>query len=90
MTLEHDAVVSAKIPRKLKEELQKSDINMSEAYPKRIGKRLEREEDRTVRELLQRVDFRGLSDQQIVRDIRTGRERKSTHQKNPSSLRTDR
>jgi post-segregation antitoxin (ccd killing protein) len=90
MTLEHDTVVSAKIPRKLKEELQRSDINMSEAIRSGLENALKERKIEQLEELLQRVDLRRLSDQQIVRDIRTGRERKSTHQKNSSSLRTDR
>lgn len=77
MTLEHDTVVSAKIPKKLKQELERSGINMSEAIRNGLESALKESKIDHLERLLREVDLSGLSDQQIVRDIRTGRERKS-------------
>ena len=76
MTIRQDAVVSAKVPRKLKQELEKAGINMSEAIRNGMENALKEKKVERLEELLQRVDFSKLTDQQIVRDIRSGRERR--------------
>lgn len=76
MTVRQDAVVSAKVPRKLKQELEKAGINMSEAIRNGMENALKEKKVERLEELLQRVDFSKLTDQQIVRDIRSGRERR--------------
>jgi Arc/MetJ-type ribon-helix-helix transcriptional regulator len=78
MTIENDTVVTAKISKKLKQELDSSGINMSEAIRNGLENALKEKKIQRLEALLQKVDLSELSDQQIVRDIRSGRERKIT------------
>ena len=76
MTTRHDTVISAKIPKKLKQELDRSGINVSEAIRSGLENTLKEKKLERLETLLQNVDLSKLSDQQIVHDIRSGRERK--------------
>jgi post-segregation antitoxin (ccd killing protein) len=76
MTIEKNAVVSAKVPKKLKQELEKAGINMSEAIRSGLENALKEKKVEHLEELLQGIDFSRLTDEQIVRDIRSGRERR--------------
>jgi transposase len=77
MTAQQDVVVSAKISKRLKQELERSGINMSEAIRKGLESALKEKKIEQLEDLLQKADFSKLTDEQIVEDIRSGRQRKS-------------
>ena len=77
MTIEHDTVVSAKIPKKLKQELDRSGINLSQAIRSGLENALKEKKLERLEALLREVDLSKLTEQQIVRDIRSGRDRKA-------------
>jgi hypothetical protein len=74
MPEDRQATVSAKVPKGLKDELERKGVKMSDA----IRRGLERElRDLRVKELeasLKNVDLSKVSDERIVRDIRETRE----------------
>jgi len=88
-TKERNAVVSAKVPKKLKQELEKAGVNVSEAIRRGLENALKEKKVQYLEGLLQGVDLGKLTDEQIVRDIRSGRERKpiSQGQRVPKRLR---
>jgi len=69
------SVVSAKVSRKFKRELEKSGINVSEAIRSGLENALREKKVEHLQELLKEVDLSKLTDEQIVKDIRRGRER---------------
>jgi len=69
------SVVSAKVSRKLRNELQKSGVNVSEAIRKGLENALREKKIEDLQELLKEADFSRLSNEQIVEDIRRDRER---------------
>jgi len=66
--------VSAKIPKKLKDELESKGIKMSEAIRRGLEKELRDAKLRELESMLMKIDFSKVSDEQIVRDIRETRE----------------
>ena len=66
--------VSAKIPKKLKDELERKGIKMSEAIRRGLEKELKDAKLRELETMLRKIDFTKVSDEQIVRDIRETRE----------------
>jgi len=66
--------VSAKIPKKLKDELESKGIKMSEAIRRGLEKELRDAKLRELESMLRKIDFSKVSDEQIVRDIRETRE----------------
>ena len=66
--------VSAKIPKKLKDELERKGIKMSEAIRRGLEKELRDAKLRELESMLRKMDFSKVSDEQIVRDIRETRE----------------
>ncbi|MGA2200260.1 MAG: CopG family transcriptional regulator [Nitrososphaerales archaeon] len=70
------ATVSAKIPKELKDELERRGLRISDAI--RRGMEIELRELRTrdLESLLGKVDLSKVSEEQIVRDVRATREEK--------------
>jgi len=66
--------VSAKIPKTLKEELEKKGVKMSEAIRKGLETELKEAKTRELESMLRGLDFSKVSEAQIVRDIRETRE----------------
>ena len=66
--------VSAKIPKKLKDELERKGVRMSEAIRNGLEKELKDAKLRELQSTLKEIDFSEVSDEQIVRDIRETRE----------------
>jgi hypothetical protein len=68
--------VSAKIPKELKDELERRGLRISDAI--RRGMEIELRELRTrdLESLLGKVDLSKVSEEQIVRDVRATREEK--------------
>jgi hypothetical protein len=73
--MEHSSVVSAKVSRKLKRELEKSGINVSEAIRSGLENAIREKKVERLQKLLKEVDLSKLTNEQIVKDIRSGRER---------------
>jgi post-segregation antitoxin (ccd killing protein) len=70
-----DSVVSAKVSKKLKDELENSGVNVSEAIRKGLENALREKKIDHLQQLLNGVDLSNLTNEQIVRDIRRSRER---------------
>lgn len=70
----NQVTVSAKIPRRLKEELAKKGVKMSEAIRRGLERELKEAKTREIESMLRKVDFTKVSEEQIVRDIRETRE----------------
>jgi hypothetical protein len=72
------ATVSAKIPKELKDELERRGLRISDAI--RRGMEIELRELRTrdLESLLGKVDLSKVSEEQIVRDVRATREEKDS------------
>ncbi len=68
------SAVSAKVPRKLKRELEKSGVNVSEAIRSGLENALREKKVEHLQQLLKGVDLSKLTNEQIVRDIRRGRD----------------
>ena len=66
--------VSAKIPRELKEDLERKGIKMSDAIRRGLEKELKDVRMREVQSMLGQIDLSRVSEEQIVRDIRETRE----------------
>jgi signal recognition particle GTPase len=69
------SVVSAKVPKKLKQELEKSSVNISEAIRKGLENALRERKIQYLEERLKQTDLSKLTNEQIVKDVRRGRER---------------
>ncbi|HYB75517.1 MAG TPA: hypothetical protein VEC08_01025 [Nitrososphaerales archaeon] len=65
--------VSAKIPKQLKEELERKGLKMSEAIRKGLERELKEAKTKELESMLRGIDFSKLSEEQIVRDIRETR-----------------
>ena len=66
--------VSAKVPKLLKEELEKKGVKLSDAIRRGLEKELKELKMAELETLLKRVDLSRVSEEQIVRDIRETRE----------------
>ena len=70
------SVVSAKVSKKLKDELEKSGVNVSEAIRKGLENALREKKIEQLQQLLKGVDLSSLTNEQIVKDIRRSREQR--------------
>ena len=66
--------VSAKIPKQLKEELERKGVNMSEAIRKGLERELKEMKTKELESILRGIDFSKISEERIVRDLRETRE----------------
>ncbi|TLX94017.1 MAG: hypothetical protein E6K96_08825 [Thaumarchaeota archaeon] len=69
--------ISAKVPRRLKEELEKKGVKLSEAIRRGLEAELKELKELKMKELksmLQEVDLSRVSEHRLVRDIRKTRE----------------
>jgi hypothetical protein len=66
--------VSAKIPMRLKEELESKGIKMSDAIRRGLEKELREARIGGLESELKRIDFSKVTKEQLVRDIRETRE----------------
>jgi transposase len=73
--MSQSTVVSAKISKRLKNELEKSGINVSAAIRSGLENALLEKKIEHLQALLREVDSSKLTKEQIVKDIRRGRER---------------
>ncbi len=73
---QNTAVVSAKVSKKLKQELERSGVNVSEAIRSGLESALKEKKIQQLEDLLRGVDLSRVTNEQIVRDIRSGRGRK--------------
>ena len=70
----NQVTVSAKVPKLLKEELERKGVKLSDAIRRGLEKELKELKMAELEALLKRVDLSGVSEEQIVRDIRETRE----------------
>jgi hypothetical protein len=68
--------VSAKIPKKLKDDLERQGVKMSDAIRRGLEKELKEAKIRELEYLLKEIDFSKVSEEQIVRDVREAREQR--------------
>jgi hypothetical protein len=68
------ATVSAKVPRELKDELERRGAKLSEAIRKGLEMELKELRVRELEAALKRVDLSKVDEETIVRDIRETRE----------------
>ena len=68
--------VSAKIPKKLKDELERQGVKMSDAIRRGLEKELKEVKIREIESLLKEIDFSKVSEEQIVLDVREAREQR--------------
>ena len=66
--------VSAKIPKKLKDELERKGVRMSDAIRRGLEKELKEAKIRQLQSMLKEIDFSRVDEAQIVRDVRETRE----------------
>ena len=66
--------ISAKVPRRLKEELEKKGVKLSEAIRRGLEAELKELKMKELKSLLQKVDLSRVSERRLVRDIRKTRE----------------
>ena len=69
------SIVTAKVPKRLKARLERSGINVSDAVRKGLEYALREKKVEELEKMLEGVDLSGISNEQIVSDIRRGRER---------------
>ncbi len=70
----NQVTVSAKVPKLLKEELERKGVKLSDAIRRGLEKELKELKMAELETLLKRVDLSRVSEEQIVRDIRETRE----------------
>jgi len=70
----NQVTVSAKVPKLLKEELERKGVKLSDAIRRGLEKELKELKMAELETLLKRVDLSRVSEDQIVRDIRETRE----------------
>jgi len=70
----NQVTVSAKVPKVLKEELERKGVKLSDAIRRGLENELKELKMAELEALLKRVDLSGVSEEQIVRDIRETRE----------------
>lgn len=68
------ATVSAKVPKELKEELEKRGAKLSDAIRKGLEMELKELKVRELESMLHEVDLSKISEERIVRDVRETRE----------------
>jgi len=68
------AVVSAKVPKALKQELERRGVKLSSAIRRGLERELKDLKVREMEALLEKVDLSGVSEREMVRDIRKTRE----------------
>lgn len=68
------AVVSAKVPKALKVELERRGVKLSSAIRRGLERELNDLKAKDLEALLKEVDLSGVSEQEMVRDIRKTRE----------------
>ena len=66
--------ISAKVPRRLKEELEKKGVKLSEAIRWGLEAELKELKMKELKSMLQKVDLSRVSEHRLVRDIRKTRE----------------
>jgi len=66
--------ISAKVPRRLKEELEKKGVKLSEAIRRGLEAELKELKMKELKSMLQKVDLSRVSERRLVRDIRQTRE----------------
>ena len=66
--------VSAKIPKKLKDELERKGVRMSDAIRRGLEKELKEAKIRQLQSMLKEIDFSRVDEAQIIRDVRETRE----------------
>jgi len=66
--------ISAKVPRQLKEELEKKGVKLSEAIRRGLEAELKELKMKELKSMLQKVDLSRVSERRLVRDIRKTRE----------------
>ena len=66
--------ISAKVPRRLKEELEKKGVKLSEALRRGLEAELKELKMKELKSMLQKVDLSRVSERRLVRDIRKTRE----------------
>ena len=66
--------ISAKVPRRLKEELEKKGVKLSEAIRRGLEAELKELKMKELKSMLQKVDLSRVSERRLVRDIRKTRE----------------
>ncbi len=69
-----EATVSAKVPRELKDELERKGVKLSDAIMRGLEKELKELKVRELESVLKKVDLSKVSEKRIVRDIRETRE----------------
>jgi len=70
----NQVTVSAKVPKLLKEELERKGVKLSDAIRRGLEKELKELKIAELETMLKRVDLSRVSEEQIVRDIRETRE----------------
>lgn len=68
------ATVSAKVPKELKEELEKRGAKLSDAIRKGLEMELKELKVQELESMLHEVDLSKISEERIVRDVRETRE----------------
>jgi post-segregation antitoxin (ccd killing protein) len=66
--------VSAKVPKELKDELERKGVKLSDAIRKGLERELKELKLKDLESKLEKVDLSRVSEKQIVRDIRETRE----------------
>jgi len=66
--------ISAKVPRRLKEELEKKGVKLSDAIRRGLEAELKELRMKELKSMLQKVDLSRVSEHRLVRDIRKTRE----------------
>ena len=66
--------VSAKVSKKVKDELEKLGVNISDAIRSGLERELKERKIRELQSVLERVDLSKVSEEEIVRRIRETRE----------------
>jgi len=66
--------ISAKVPKRLKEELEKKGVKLSEAIRRGLEAELKELKMKELKSMLQKVDLSRVSERRLVRDIRQTRE----------------
>jgi len=70
----NQVTVSAKVPKLLKEELERKGVKLSDAIRRGLEKELKELKMAELETMLKSVDLSRVSEEQIVRDIRETRE----------------
>ncbi len=68
------ATVSAKVPRELKDKLERKGVKLSDAIRRGLETELKELKVRELESMLEKVDLSKVSEKQIVREIRETRE----------------